>query len=86
MTNMTAHTMPASRGNGPARPATDTVPGPTARHATRAARIGLLSISLGTAGLGGAWQAAATSFPAALHVSDALFTLSGLLWLVLLAQ
>ncbi|MEU7305549.1 hypothetical protein AB0950_36220 [Streptomyces sp. NPDC007189] len=55
-------------------------------HAVRADRIGLLSISLGTAGLGGAWQASATVHPAALPVSDALYAISALVWLVLLIQ
>jgi tellurite resistance protein len=79
------HTSTAPRGSG-RRPATDTVSDVIGRHAARAARIGLLSVSLGAAGLGGAWQAAATTFPPALQVSDALFTVSGLIWLVLLAQ
>ncbi|MFG3207078.1 hypothetical protein [Streptomyces sp. NPDC048192] len=55
-------------------------------HAVRADRIGLLSISLGTAGLGGAWQASATVHPAALPVSDGLYAISALVWLVLLIQ
>ncbi|MFF7749251.1 hypothetical protein ACFZCP_08380 [Streptomyces sp. NPDC007971] len=96
MVDTTEHTSTAPRDSGRARPApydsgrartaTDTVSDANGRHATRAARIGLLSVSLGTAGLGGAWQAAATAFPPALQVSDALFTVSGLIWLVLLAQ
>ncbi|SEE23105.1 tellurite resistance protein [Streptomyces sp. 2231.1] len=96
MVDTTEHTSTAPRGSGRARPAprdsgrprtaTDTVSDTHGRHATRAARIGLLSVSLGTAGLGGAWQAAATTFSPALPVSDTLFTVSGLIWLVLLAQ
>ncbi|MEU9481385.1 hypothetical protein [Streptomyces sp. NPDC048191] len=82
----TEHTSPAPCGSRPARPAADIVPHVDDPHATRAARIRLLSVSLGTAGLGGAWQAAAPTFPPALQVSDALFTVSGLIWLVLLAQ
>ncbi|MFD7405976.1 hypothetical protein ACFV7R_25580 [Streptomyces sp. NPDC059866] len=53
-------------------------------HEIRAARMSLMSISLGTAGLGCAWQAAATTHPAALPVSDPFFTLRGLVWPVLL--
>jgi tellurite resistance protein len=83
--NTTEHTSTAPRDSGRARPATDIVSDVNGRHATRAARIGLLSVSLGAAGLGGAWQAA-TTFPQALQVSDALFAVSGLIWLVLLAQ
>ncbi|MFI6495172.1 hypothetical protein [Streptomyces sp. NPDC050564] len=89
MTDMVAtteHTRTAPRGSGPARPAADIASEVNGRHATRAARIGLLSVSLGTAGLGGAWQAAATTVPAAPRVSDVLFAISGLIWLVLLAQ
>ncbi|WP_079161649.1 hypothetical protein [Streptomyces fodineus] len=86
MVDTTEHTSTAPRGSGPARPAADIVSDVNVPHATRAARIRLLSVSLGTAGLGGAWQAAATTFPPALQVSDALFTVSGLIWLVLLAQ
>ncbi|MEV7687445.1 hypothetical protein ACFW1F_14570 [Streptomyces bungoensis] len=56
------------------------------RHAVRAERIGLLSISLGVAGLGGAWQAAVTVHPVALPVSDALYVVSAGVWLVLLFQ
>ncbi|MBY8882548.1 hypothetical protein [Actinacidiphila acidipaludis] len=59
---------------------------PSDGHQHRAARINLMSVSLGTAGLGGAWQAAATTHPAALPVSDALYVASGLIWLLLLAQ
>ncbi|MGJ5752361.1 tellurite resistance protein TehA-like permease [Streptomyces puniciscabiei] len=86
MVDTTEHTSTAPRDSGPVRPAADIVPDVHGPHATRAARIRLLSISLGTAGLGGAWQAAVTTFPAALQVSDALFTFSGLIWLVLLVQ
>ncbi|MEV6114053.1 hypothetical protein AB0L59_16445 [Streptomyces sp. NPDC052109] len=86
MVDTKEHTRTAPRRTGPARPVADTVSGVNGRHATRAARIGLLSVSLGTAGLGGAWQAAVPVFPAALRVSDALFTVSCLIWLVLLAQ
>ncbi|MFJ6636784.1 hypothetical protein ACIQMR_36300 [Streptomyces sp. NPDC091376] len=52
----------------------------------RAERIGLLSISLGTAGLGGAWQSATFGLGAPQWVSDALFAVSGLVWAVLLVQ
>ncbi|MFJ5034834.1 hypothetical protein ACIQB5_43875 [Streptomyces sp. NPDC088560] len=86
MVDTTEHTSTAPRGSGPARPAADIVSDAYGSQATRAARIRLLSVSLGAAGLGGAWQAAATTFPSALQVSDALFTVSGLIWLVLLAQ
>lgn len=86
MVDTTEHTSTAPRGSGPARPAADIVSDVNVPHATRAARIRLLSVSLGTAGLGGAWQAAATTVPVAPQVSDALFTVSGLIWLVLLAQ
>ncbi len=54
--------------------------------AVRAQTISLLSISLGSAGLGGAWQSAAITLAAPMWVSDALFALSGAVWLVLLAQ
>ncbi|MEU6048780.1 SLAC1 family transporter [Streptomyces griseus] len=56
------------------------------RRARRSKRIGLLSVSLGTAGLGGAWQTAATTVSAPPGVSDGLFAVSGLVWLVLLAE
>ncbi|MFF8727087.1 hypothetical protein ACF073_11415 [Streptomyces sp. NPDC015171] len=52
----------------------------------RAERISLQSISLGTAGLGGAWQAASQTLGARPWVSDALFALSGLVWAALLVQ
>ncbi|WP_377273422.1 hypothetical protein [Peterkaempfera sp. SMS 1(5)a] len=45
-----------------------------------------MSISLGTAGLGGAWQSASATVSAPGSVSDAFFALSSLLWLVLLAR
>ncbi|MEV6294999.1 hypothetical protein AB0M41_32245 [Streptomyces sp. NPDC051896] len=86
MVDTTEHTSTAPCESGPARPAADIVSAVNGLHATRAARIRLLSVSLGTAGLGGAWQAGVTTFPSALQVSDALFTVSGLIWLVLLAQ
>ncbi|MBB5928236.1 SLAC1 family transporter [Streptomyces echinatus] len=86
MVDTTEHTSAGPHGNGPARPANGIASDDNGRHAARAARIGLLSVSLGTAGLGGAWQAAATTFAPALRVSDALFAVSGLIWLVLLAQ
>ncbi|MFF3920661.1 hypothetical protein ACFYZB_46205 [Streptomyces sp. NPDC001852] len=86
MVDTTEHTSTAPRGSGPARPAADIVSDVNGPQAIRAARIRLLSVSLGTAGLGGAWQAAVTTFPSALQVSDALFLVSGLIWLVLLAQ
>ncbi|MFF2328607.1 MULTISPECIES: hypothetical protein [unclassified Streptomyces] len=70
-----------------------TPPGTTAdpeedglRRVRRAERIGLLSVSLGSAGLGGAWQSATVSVSAPLGVSDGLFAVSGLVWLVLLAE
>lgn len=56
------------------------------RRTRRAERIGLLSISLGAAGLGGAWQSATATVSAPIGVSDALFAVSGLVWLVLLAE
>ncbi|MFF4764636.1 hypothetical protein [Streptomyces sp. NPDC001292] len=56
------------------------------RRGRRSARIGLLSVSLGTAGLGGAWRTAALVVSAPLWVSDGLFVVSGLVWLVLLAE
>ncbi|MFB7505976.1 SLAC1 family transporter [Streptomyces broussonetiae] len=86
MVDTTEHTSTAPRASGPVRPAADIASDVNGPHATRAARIRLLSVSLGTAGLGGAWQAAVTAFPPALQVSDALFIVSGLIWLVLLAQ
>ncbi|MFJ3307343.1 hypothetical protein ACIPSA_30460 [Streptomyces sp. NPDC086549] len=52
----------------------------------RAERVGLQSISLGTAGLGAAWQSASQTLGARLWVSDTLFAMSGLVWVVLLAQ
>ncbi|PIB03831.1 hypothetical protein [Streptomyces sp. HG99] len=52
----------------------------------RTERISLLSISLGTAGLGGAWQSATVTLGAPLWAGDALFAVSGLVWLVLLVQ
>ncbi|WP_431969133.1 hypothetical protein [Actinacidiphila sp. bgisy160] len=69
-------------------------PSPRPAHATagdsararRATRIGLMSVSLGTAGLGGLWQSASATVSAPIGVSDALFVVSGLLWVVLLAQ
>ncbi|MFI9615722.1 hypothetical protein ACIHCM_29260 [Streptomyces sp. NPDC052023] len=76
-------TSAAPRGSGPTRPAAEIIPD-VDEH--RVARIGLMSVSLGIAGLGGAWQAAATTVPAAMRVSDVLFTVSGVIWLVLLAQ
>ncbi|MFE0630041.1 hypothetical protein ACFW3D_24130 [Streptomyces sp. NPDC058864] len=54
--------------------------------ARRATRIGLMSVSLGTAGLGGLWQSAAATVAAPIGVSDVLFVVSGLVWVVLLAQ
>jgi tellurite resistance protein len=56
------------------------------RRALRAERIGLLSVSLGAAGLGGAWQSATATVSAPVGVSDGLFAVSGLIWLVLLAE
>lgn len=56
------------------------------RRARRAERIGLLSVSLGAAGLGGAWQSATATVSAPISVSDGLFGVSGLVWLVLLAE
>ncbi|MEU9063956.1 hypothetical protein AB0D13_35135 [Streptomyces sp. NPDC048430] len=44
-----------------------------------------MSISLAAAGLGGAWQAATTTVSAPIGVADALFVVSGLIRLVLLA-
>lgn len=54
--------------------------------ARRATRIGLMSVSLGTAGLGGVWQSASATVSAPIGVSDVLFVVSGLVWVVLLAQ
>ncbi|MFF3946321.1 hypothetical protein ACFYYN_15990 [Streptomyces sp. NPDC001902] len=54
--------------------------------ARRATHIAMMSVSLGTAGLGGLWQSAAATVAAPIGVSDALFVVSGLLWVVLLAQ
>ncbi|GAA1701046.1 hypothetical protein [Streptomyces yatensis] len=51
----------------------------------RGARISLLAISLGSAGLGGAWQAATNVASAWIQISDVLFVVSGLVWVVLLA-
>lgn len=82
MADAPRNTMTATSDGPPTPPSA----GPAGSHAARAARISLLSISLGTAGLGGAWQAAATAHPAALDVSDALFVVAGLVWLVLLVQ
>ncbi|MGV9249063.1 SLAC1 family transporter [Streptomyces sp. NPDC003710] len=56
----------------------------SASRGSRSASIGLLAISLGAAGLGGAWQAAATLVSAPVQISDALFTAAGLVWVVLL--
>ncbi|MGW7648988.1 SLAC1 family transporter [Streptomyces bobili] len=56
------------------------------RRTRRAERIGLLSVSLGAAGLGGAWQSATATVSAPIGVSDGLFAVSGLVWLVLLAE
>lgn len=56
------------------------------RRARRAERIGLLSVSLGAAGLGGAWQSATATVSAPISVSDGLFGVSGLVWLVLLTE
>ncbi|MGV9350561.1 SLAC1 family transporter [Streptomyces spiralis] len=81
MTDPTQNASPAV----PAPPA-DIPAAHSARHAARAERISLLSISLGTAGLGGAWQASVKVHPVALPVSDALYTVSALVWLVLLGQ
>ncbi|GAA2195984.1 hypothetical protein GCM10009787_28330 [Streptomyces bangladeshensis] len=52
----------------------------------RTERSGLLSVSLGTAGLGGAWQSATLVESAPLVVSDGLFAVSGWVWLVLLTE
>jgi tellurite resistance protein len=54
MVDTTEHTGTAPCDSGPARPAADIVSDVNGLHATRAARIRLLSVSLGTAGLGGA--------------------------------
>ncbi|MFE9728591.1 hypothetical protein ACFYQ5_34695 [Streptomyces sp. NPDC005794] len=56
------------------------------RRERRAERIGLLSVSLGAAGLGGAWQSATATVSAPVGISDGLFAVSGLVWLVLLAE
>ncbi|WP_413797918.1 hypothetical protein [Streptomyces iranensis] len=56
-----------------------------ASRGPRSASISLLAISLGSAGLGGAWQAAASAVSAWIQVSDALYAVSGLIWVVLLA-
>ncbi|AEM85476.1 C4-dicarboxylate transporter/malic acid transporter [Streptomyces violaceusniger] len=56
-----------------------------ASHGSRSARISLLAISLGSAGLGGAWQAATSVASAWIQISDVLFVISGLVWVVLLA-
>ncbi|MFJ7073529.1 hypothetical protein [Streptomyces sp. NPDC098781] len=45
-----------------------------------------MSVSLGTAGLGGAWQAAAATVLAPLWVSDVLYVVAGLIWMVLLGR
>ncbi|MFE2351903.1 TDT family transporter [Kitasatospora cineracea] len=68
-----------------APPARAAAPDDDPRRHRRAGRLGLLSVSLGTAGLGGAWQSATATVGAPLVVSDALFALSALVWLVLLA-
>lgn len=71
----------APYGQAPApKPAGD------AGWARRSERIGLLSVSLGAAGLGGAWQSATATLSAPVGVSDALFAVSGLVWLVLLGE
>ncbi|MFI6352273.1 hypothetical protein ACIBJF_06305 [Streptomyces sp. NPDC050743] len=70
-------------------PAALVLPAPKAgdtRWATRSERINLLSISLGAAGMGGAWQSVANTLSAPIGVSDALFTISGLVWVVLLGE
>ncbi|WP_181849620.1 hypothetical protein [Streptomyces parvulus] len=76
MKNPASHAPPAMLGNR------DTA----GTYELRASRIDLLSISLATAGLGGAWRAAAGSYPGALPVSDGLYALSGLIWLLLVWQ
>ncbi|SEO87940.1 TDT family transporter [Actinacidiphila rubida] len=57
-----------------------------ARWTTRSERINLLSISLGAAGTGGAWQSASATLSVPIGVSDVLFTISGLVWVVLLGE
>ncbi|MFJ3763085.1 hypothetical protein [Streptomyces sp. NPDC090080] len=49
----------------------------------RGTSISLLSMSLGTAGVAGAWDSAVALVGAPVRVSDALFALSGLMWTVL---
>lgn len=80
---------PVTNGSGAVGPAPSRPPAVApfpgqARWATRSERIGLLSISLGAAGLGGAWESATATVSAPIGVSDALFTVGGLVWLVLL--
>lgn len=80
---------PAPGGSEAGEPAPLSVSAPLpdeARWAARAERIGLLSISLAAAGLGGAWQSATATVSAPIGVSDALFAVSGLVWLALLAE
>ncbi|MFF3876610.1 hypothetical protein [Streptomyces sp. NPDC001978] len=52
----------------------------------RAQSIGLMSVSLGTAGLGGAWQSASATISPPLWVSDVLYVAAGLVWVVLLGR
>ncbi|MFD4540305.1 hypothetical protein [Streptomyces bauhiniae] len=52
----------------------------------RTSRISLLSTSLGTAGVGGAWDSAVATLDAPQVVSDVLFAMSGLIWILLLVQ
>ncbi|MGW4907378.1 SLAC1 family transporter [Streptomyces sp. NPDC004270] len=78
---------PQRTPHAPAHAAQRRRPGLDGRSpAFRAERNSLQSVSLGTAGLGGAWQAASGTLGVPLAVSHALFALSGLVWLVLLAQ
>jgi tellurite resistance protein len=80
---------PVSAAGGSGGPAALALPAPVAgdtRWAKRSERINLLSISLGAAGMGGAWQAAAHSLSVPIGVSDVLFTISGLVWVALLSE
>ncbi|MEV6653685.1 hypothetical protein [Streptomyces sp. NPDC051219] len=78
---------PPRTSHAPARDAAGTdVTDSASGSPVRAGRISLLSISLGTAGLGGAWRSATITLGAPIWISDALFALSGVVWVVLLAQ
>lgn len=81
---------PTDAGQAPLPGASGRSTGAHARRrqspAFRGETIGLMSISLGTAGLGGTWQSASATVSASFSVSDALFALSALIWVILLVR